>query len=234
MSSPNPYEYEVPVDELIRRYRVLYSGAVYDVLDGMGLPYQALANDLMPVTVDMVIAGPAFPLKGFSDNVGNEQLRERRIHMFKEMARIGKPLIDVRDCSFDTQVAHYGEMNAVVGKASGVIGAVVDGGIRDTAFLLREKFPVFSRYRTPVEAFKRWSYLEWNTTVGLRGALNAIVPVSPGDFVFGDLDGVVIVPRELTVEVLVKAEALIDTEDNARLDFSTGDPAEVYARYGKL
>ncbi|MDQ7910097.1 hypothetical protein RB614_36935 [Phytohabitans sp. ZYX-F-186] len=231
----NPYRYPLPVEELIERYRQLYSGAVYDVLDGFGLPHQALATDLKPVAQDMVIAAPAFPLKGVPDNVGKEELRSRRIHMFNDMRATGVPLVDVRDCSFDTQVAHYGEMNAVVGRASGVVGAVVDGGCRDTGYLIRTGFPVFCRYQTPVEAFRRWSYLEWGGPVGLRGALSSIVPVSPGDFVFGDLDGVVIVPRELVVTVLEKTEDLIRQENDARREFSSGeDPVAVYQRYGRL
>lgn len=231
----NPYEYAVPVEELIRRYRTLYSGALYDILDDLGLPYQALAVELKPVESSMVVAGPAFPLKGYPDNVGRDDLRERRIHMFTDMAATGVPLVDVRDCSFDNQVAHYGEMNAIVGKASGVIGAIVDGGTRDTGFILREKFPLFARYQTPVEAFKRWSYLEWNKTVGMRGALNSVVPVSPGDFMFGDLDGVVVIPRELTIEVLEKTEALVASENTSRAEYTSGeDPVTVYARYGRL
>lgn len=231
----NPYDYAVPVQELIKRYSELYSGAVYDILDNMGLPHQVLASDVKPVVPEMVIAAPAFPMKGIPDNVGREELRQRRIHMFEDMRATGVPLIDVRDCSFDTQAAHYGEMNATVGRSVGVIGALVDGGCRDTGFLLRQQFPIFCRYQTPVEAYKRWSYLEWGTTVALRGGLSSVVAVSPGDFIFGDLDGVVVVPRELTIEVLEKTEELVAEENGVRQEFESGaDPVEVYQRHGKL
>lgn len=229
------YDYGTPVDELVKRYRVLYSGAIYDVLDQKGLPHQALATDLKPVRPDFVLAGPAFTLKGIPDHNGNEDLRSKRIHMFGDMKATGVPLIDVRDCSFDQQAAHYGEMNAIVGKSSGVIGAVVDGGCRDTGFLLKDDFPVFCRYQSPVEAYRRWSYYEWQTPVSLRGALSATVPVRPGDFVFGDLDGVVIVPKDIVVDVLEECETLVDHENEARALFASGaDPVEVYKRFGKL
>src|SRR4051794_24145985 len=127
-SMTNPYEYELPVQELIDRYRKTYSGAIYDVLDELGLPHQALATDVKPVDNTWVIAGPAFTMKGIPEPNGDEALRARRIHMFEAMRETGVPLIDVRDCSFDTQAAHYGEMNATVGAACGVIGALVDGG----------------------------------------------------------------------------------------------------------
>ncbi|MFD6419901.1 RraA family protein [Streptomyces sp. NPDC060194] len=233
--SDNPYSYGVAVEDLVKRYRQLYSGAIYDVLDEEGLPHQALAPDLKPVRSDMVVAGPAFTLKGIPDSTGNENLRSKRIHMFGDMKATGVPLIDVRDCSFDTQAAHYGEMNAVVGKSCGVIGAVVDGGCRDTGFLLRDDFPVFCRYQSPVEAYRRWSYYEWQQPVALRGALSAVVPVHPGDFLFGDLDGVVVVPAAGVVDVLEKCERLVGTENETRALFASGeDPVAVYKQYGRL
>lgn len=230
-----PYDYEVPVEELIKRYRALYSGAVYDVLDGLGRPHQAVSSDVKPVAPDMVLAGPAFTMKGIPDSVGKPELREKRIHMFEDMRATGVPLIDVRDCSFDTQAAHYGEMNATVGKSVGVIGAVVDGGCRDTAFLLRDGFPTFCRYQSPVEAYRRWSYYEWQQPIALRGALTAVVPVHPGDFLFGDLDGVIVVPRDLVIDVLERTEALVDEENGVRAEFESGaDPVEIYRRRGRL
>src|SRR5690554_2861414 len=105
----NPYEYDLPVEELIARYKKTYSSAVYDVLDGMGLPNQALAVEVKPVKLEWKIAGPAFTMKGIPDPTGNKELRERRIHMFDAMKATGVPIIDVRDCSFDTQAAHYGK-----------------------------------------------------------------------------------------------------------------------------
>lgn len=229
------YEYGHDVRDLVARYRALYSGAIYDVLDEIGLPNQALATDIKPIRSDMVLAGPAFTVKGIPDNAGNVDMRDRRIHLFNDMRATGVPLIDVRDCSFDTQVAHYGEMNATVGAASGVVGAIVDGGNRDTAFLLKRDFPIMARYLTPVEAYGRWSYYEWQKPIALRGALSSVVPVNPGDFMMGDLDGAVVVPREIVVEVLLKTEKLIATENEARADFESGmDPVEVYKKYGRL
>jgi 4-hydroxy-4-methyl-2-oxoglutarate aldolase len=231
----NPYEYPLPVEELIRRYRATYSGAVYDVLEELGYPHQALATDVKPVDPRWVLAGPAFTVKGIPDPTGDENLRARRIELFTAMQSAGVPLIDVRDCSFDEQVAHYGEMNATVGSSCGVIGAVVDGGSRDTRFLLERDFPIFCRYLSPVEALRRWSYYSWQQTVSLRGAITATVSVSPGDFLLGDLDGVVVIPRAVVVEVLERVEALIAEENVTRAEFESGaDPVEVYRRHGRL
>ena len=226
---------DVSVEDLIARYRKLYTGAVYDVMDRLGYPNQALANEIKPVRDDMVVAGPAFTLKGITDHTGDPDLRGRRITMFNDMKATGVPLVDVRESGGDRLAAHYGEMNATVGKACGVVGAITDGGTRDTGFILKQDFPVFSAYRNPVEAFGRWSYYKWQVPVALRGALTAIVMIEPGDFILGDLDGVVAIPRSIVVETLEQTEKLVAEENIARAEFSTGaDPVEVYRRHGRL
>lgn len=219
--------------ETIDRYRKLYTGLVYDIMDEMGLPHQALATDIRPVRPDMIVAGPAFTIQGISDPTGDESLRERRIKLFNDMRH---PCVDVRDCGFDTRVAHYGEMNAVLGRAKGVVGAIIDGGTRDTRHILAMDFPVFARYYSPVEAVRRWSYYRWQLPVQLRGALSATVTVRPGDFMFADIDGVLVIPQEHVVEVLRKSEEHAAIEDRARGEFAApgADVEAVYARYRKL
>ena len=219
--------------EIIDRYRQLYTGLVYDVLDEMGLPHQALSTDLRPLRPDMVVAGPAFTIQGINDPVGDEGLRERRIKLFGEMRH---PCVDVRDCGFDTRVAHYGEMNAVLGRAKGVVGAIIDGGTRDSRHILAMDFPVFARYFSPVEAVRRWSYYRWQLPVALRGALTATVTVHPGDFMFADIDGVLAIPQQHVLEVLRKSEEHAAVETRARGEFAAvgADVEAVYARYKKL
>lgn len=219
--------------DVIERYKRLYTGLVYDIMDEMGLPYQSLATDLRPLRDDMVIAGPAFTVQGISDPVGDPGLRERRIKMFGDMRH---PCIDVRDCAFDTRVAHYGEMNAVLGAAKGVVGAVIDGGIRDSGLILKMNFPCFRRYHSPVEAVARWSYFRWQQPITLRGSMSATVTCRPGDFMFGDIDGVLVIPQERAIEVLRLAEEHAATETRARAEFAdpANDAEEVYGRYKKL
>lgn len=217
--------------EICDRYRALYTGVVYDVLEKLGHPYQVLASDLRPLRPEMVISGPAFTIKGISDPTGDPDLLEKRIKLFKEMTH---PCIDVRDCGFDMRAAHYGEMNATLGIKHGVTGAVIDGGIRDTRHILAMDIPVFARYFTPVEAKMRWSYYAWNLPVTMRGALTSTVTVHPGDFMFGDIDGIIVVPKDLTEEVLRKSEELVNHENKARAEYKSEDVEEVYRRYGTL
>lgn len=233
MNAPPAIESEPDILTIIERFRALYTGVVYDVLDEIGLPHQALASDIRPIRDDMRVAGPAFTFQGISDPVADPELRERRIKMFGEMRH---PCIDVRDCALDTRVAHYGEMNAVLGRSKGVIGAVIDGGVRDSGHILKLGLPVFRRYHCPVEAKGRWGYYRWQIPIQLRGQLTANVVVRPGDFIFGDIDGVLVIPRERLHEVLRLAEEAAEVENRARAEFAdpNSDAEEVYRRYGKL
>jgi len=134
MNAPNH-----PMDAIVARYRKFYTGLVYDILDELGHPNQVLATDLRPIRPDMVVAGPAFTIQMIADPVGDPELAEKRINLFKAMSY---PCVDVRDCGFDTRVANYGEMNATLGRKYGSVGAIIDGGVRDTRHLLDMDFPV--------------------------------------------------------------------------------------------
>jgi regulator of RNase E activity RraA len=221
-----------PMEAIVARYRRFYTGLVYDILDEMGYPNQALATDLRPIRSDMIVAGPAFTIQMIADPVGDPELSDKRINLFKAMSY---PCVDVRDCGFDTRVANYGEMNATLGRKYGSVGAIIDGGIRDTRHLLEMDFPTFGRYFSPVEAKHRVSYFRWQVPVTLRGAITASVTVHPGDFILGDIDGVLVIPKAIIGDVMTKAETLMAREDMAREEFKTADDCEVvYRKYGRL
>ncbi len=96
-------------------------------------------------------------------------------------------------------------------------------------------FPVFARYRTPIEAFGRWAMLDCQVPVLLSGELTDTVQVNPGDFIFGDYDGVLVIPQDLTLKVLVECERITGIENQARAAFARGeDPVEVFQRYKRL
>lgn len=226
MTKPTP-----SMEEISSRYRRFYSGLIFDILEEMGMPNQALANDIRPLIPSAVIAAPAFTVQMVSDPTCDPDLREKRINMFKEMTF---PCIDIRDAGFDTRAAHYGEMNATLGAKFGCVGAVIDGGTRDSRHVIERGFPVFARYHTPVEALGRSSYFRWQVPITIRGAITATVAVHPGDFVFGDIDGLIVIPKAAILDVLDHCEALLNRENSAREEFKVGDPETVYRKYGRL
>jgi 4-hydroxy-4-methyl-2-oxoglutarate aldolase len=217
---------------ICERYRKLYGGLIFDVLEHMGHPNQAMSHTLTALHPEMKLAGPAFTVKGTMTTEKDESKRYKRLAMIKQMSF---PCVEVRDAGTPFHVALYGELSATTARAHGAVGALVDGGVRDSMHLVNMEFPVFCRYRNPVEAFGRWMMLDYQVPVRIHGELSESIVVHPGDFIFGDFDGVVVIPRELTMPVLQECERIIGIEDTARVEFARGDdPVEVFERHKRL
>jgi regulator of RNase E activity RraA len=221
------------MEQVCERYRKLYAGAVYDVLESiLGLPDQVISHELAPLAPDMILAGPAFTVKGTLTNERDEAGRHKRMKMVCDMTY---PCIEVRDRGTPFNVAIYGELSATTARAHGAVGALIDGGTRDSRHLVADGFPVFARYRSPVEAFGRYMMLKTQVPVRISGELRETVEVHPGDFIFGDADGVLVIPKDLTLRVLTECERIKELEDLARTEFARGDdPVEVFRRYKRF
>ena len=143
--------------------------------------------------------------------------------------------VEVRDRGTTFNVAIYGELSATTARAHGAVGALIDGGTRDSSHLIAMGFPVFARYRSPVEAFGRYTWLKCQVPIRISGELSETVIVHPGDFIFGEEDGVIAIPKDVTLSVLEECERIKLLEDQARHDFGRGDdPVEVFRRYNRL
>lgn len=220
------------LQDISERYKRLYAGAVYDVLEDMGYPNQALSHELMALTSGMKLAGPAFTVKG---SVTAERVEEDRQTALQMVCSMTHPCIEVRDRGTSFNVAIYGELSATTARAHGAVGALLDGGTRDCAHLIRMGFPVFSRYRCPVEAFGRYMIHKFQVPIYVSGELTNTVEIKPGDFIFGEEDGVLVIPKDLILPVLNKCEKIKLLEDQAREDFARGDdPIEVFKRHKRL
>src|SRR6266849_6457911 len=122
-------EMEQEMEQVCARYRNLYAGAIYDVLEHFGYPNQVLSHEFSPLSPEMKLAGPAFTVKGTMSCERNEAVRYKRLEMIKQMRR---PCVEVRDCGTPFKIAMYGELSATTASAHGAVGALVDGGTRDT------------------------------------------------------------------------------------------------------
>ena len=230
--SPNGHVTTPDMTEICVRYKRLYAGLLFDVLEHLGYTNQALSHEIMPISPEMKLSGPAFTFKGTTTAVKDESVRFRRLNALKEMKH---PCIEVRDRTTPFNVALYGELSATSAAARGAVGALMDGGTRDSGMLISMGFPVFARYRSPVEAFGRVMTLAHQVPILMSGELSETVAVNPGDFIFGDIDGVIVVPKDLTLTVLHEAERIAGIEDAARVDFKKGeDPVEVFKRHRRL
>jgi regulator of RNase E activity RraA len=141
----------------------------------------------------------------------------------------------VFDCGGDMQPAYFGEMSCQLAYAHGCRGMLVAGNVRDTQYVLKmPDFPIYS-FGTRPNAFGGWTILEVNVPVYMPGHITHYVRVAPGDFIFGDNDGVQLIPKDLVDEVLLRVEKTFEKENEERQQLAAGMPIdEVYRVFGVL
>lgn len=211
-------------EELCRRYEDVFVSAVNDVLREEGMISQTLPNNIMPLREEMKVCGIAFTIKGAPSLDLKDEMEERA----RMLEQIGPGDLVVWDTSGDTFSAQWGEMMTKVSKKRGCRGAILDGGVRDTAAVLKQNFPVFCKYRTSNGMLGRFRTTAWQVPIMIGD-----VKIFPGDVVFGDIDGVIVVPRKMAYDVLLRAEAIRDNEKQIDKLISGGmKPSEVVAAGG--
>jgi regulator of RNase E activity RraA len=132
-------------------------------------------------------------------------------------------------------VCFFGELIALGMKRRGCAGALVDGGMRDIGWIAKQLFPVYARYRTPVQSIGRWKVTAWQMPVDMPGATRKRVRVNPGDFVLADIDGVIVIPARVSAKVLAEAERLTKKEIRIRRELDRGASLEdVLDKYGHV
>lgn len=193
----------IPVEELCARYEGVFTAAINDVLREMGMIYQTLPNTIQGLTHDMRVAGVAFTIKG-SKNLKIEDEMPERARM---LDAITPGSVCVWDTCQDDESAQWGEIMTMASKARGARGAIIDGGVRDTNRVLEQDFPVFARFRSSNGMLGRFRMIGYQMPVKIGDVL-----IHPGDIIMADIDGVIVVPRALALEVLEKAEAIRDNE----------------------
>src|SRR5881296_1594304 len=200
-------------DNLPRRFARIYTAAITDVMDELGLQRQTLPWAIQPLTADMRLAGYAFTARGRPYR-GTPRDRDTTLRLFLRMLA----------------AAHFGELSAQWFRSRRIRGAVIDGATRDAASIARLRFPTFVRYRTPQDSVPRWRVRDWGQPLTIGG-----VRVALGDIVVGDGDGVVVVPRRVAHEVLVRCERLVGTENRVRAAVRRGmTPLEAYEKFGSF
>jgi regulator of RNase E activity RraA len=126
--------------------------------------------------------------------------------------------------------APWGELLSTAAKARQARGAVIDGLVRDVKKIEELGFPVLAAGIKPVDSIGRGIVTGYNVAVECGEVL-----VNPGDFVFADYDGVVVVPRDETLEVLALAQDKVERENKSRDELSRGAYLrDVFNRYGVL
>ena len=212
--------------DLARRFSALYTGALTDVLDRGGYLQQTLPSELVPLRPGMRLAGPVYTVLGRPHPSHDYDTSIRRI--LEMLGSVTPGTVAVYQTN-DRASAHLGELSVTSLASRGCVGAVIDGGARDIEYVLREDFPVFARYTTPQDCVPRWELIAHGDVSIVIGG----VQVSPGDWIVGDRDGLVVVPAACVDEVLEEAEQKVATENEIRDAVRQGAlPLEAYEQYG--
>lgn len=206
-------ELKIPEKEICERYEKLYTGAVNDVMREMTYMDQALPHVILPLKFEMKRCGVAFTIRSNPDPTVEGEM-DIRAEMLDAMPA---DCMVVWDAGDETEASHWGEVMTASAIARGARGAVVNGGIRDTMQILEQKFPVFYRYRTSNGSLGRAKITGFNKPLRIGK-----VYIKPGDFVFGDIDGVVVIPRSVAEKVLNRAEEIRNGEKDIRTRVKTG------------
>jgi regulator of RNase E activity RraA len=236
--------------ERIERYkRAGYGGSVSDALWHLGVKDTVFSAEFKPLRQGMQLVGRALPIKlhsvverELSDDEkaaleakwesegGHPQKR-----MMRAVADSADGSILCFDCGGDMQPAHFGEMSCQLAYAHGCRGMLLAGNCRDTQYVLKmPDYPIFS-FGTRPNAFGGWIITEVNEPVYLPGHITHYVKVMPGDFIFGDNDGVQLIPAHLVDEVLLRVEKTFEIENEEREQIAAGMPIdEVYNVFGVL
>ena len=204
----------IPIRELCERYEKLYTGAINDVMREFCLLDQNLPSDIMPLRDEMTVCGEAFTVKS-APNCMIEGEMTFRAQMLDDFRPEG---VVVWDTSSDTEASRWGGVMTATAKMKGIRGAVIAGGIRDTKQILGEDFPIWYRYRTSNGSLGRCMITHYQVPVKIGK-----VTVRPGDIIFGDIDGVLCIPREIACDVLLRAEGIEKNETDIFSWVRSGD-----------
>ncbi|MFZ0759315.1 MAG: RraA family protein [Candidatus Sulfotelmatobacter sp.] len=216
-----------PAITLGDRLKNCYSGAVYDVLRAKGYLQQTLPNYIRPLNLQHKLAGPIFTIQGQRDDSlsAHESLLK-----WCELLSKAPPNVVLVCQPNDHTLAHMGELSAETLVYKKVLGYIVDGGCRDSAFIETLGFPVFCKYFTPVDVVGKWAVTALGEPVQIGE-----VTVRSGDYAIADRDGIVVIPEAIASEVVQQTEEVLRTENLVRKAILQGvDPVAAYLQHGKF
>jgi 4-hydroxy-4-methyl-2-oxoglutarate aldolase len=207
----------------------LYTAVLSDVLDEAGFRSQAMTARIRPLDDGLAMAG--FARTGLFREVfhvaRDENPYELEIAIIDDL-KSGD--IVVFGCGGSERIAPWGELLTTAARARGAVGAVTDGFVRDVRGIRNVKFPVFHGGIAPLDSKGRGKVADIDVPIVCDG-----VYVEPGDLIFGDVDGVVVVPRKIEDQVLTRAFEKVSGENATRDELLGGAKLkDVFDRYGVL
>ena len=207
----------------------LYVSVVSDILDELGYRDQATNARIRPLDENLVLLG--YARTGLYRDVYHVAPGENPYEL--EMALVDdlKPNdVPVFACGFSGRIAPWGELLSTAAGARGATGCLTDGLVRDIRAIREMRFPVFHGGIGPLDSKGRGKVSEIDIPVVCAG-----VHVESGDLVFGDADGVVIIPKNVEEEVISRSFEKVRGENQTRAELRRGAMLrDVFARHGIL
>lgn len=207
----------------------LFTSVLSDCLDTCGVMNQALPSRIRPLDETSVMVGRA-RTAAFMEVYHHEPGTNPYELEIKLVDSLERGEIPVFACSNPARVAPWGELLSTAAQARGAAGALMDGCTRDVRGIRAMGFPVFHGGIAPLDSKGRGRIMALDVPIECAG-----VRVEKGDLVFGDADGVVVIPQRIEAEVLRLAFEKVRGEKNTLADLRAGHKlADVFARYGIL
>ena len=201
----------------------LYTPVVGDILDRMGFTHQFLPQSIQPLLTEMKLVGRAMPAL-MIDVHGPQKKPFGKLTEALDQLEPGDIFLA---SGGDMRCAYWGEILTATARTRGAVGAVIHGYHRDTPRVLEQNWPVFSRGRYAQDSAVRTQVLDYRCPIEVGQ-----VSIQPGDLVFGDLDGVVIIPRAVEAEVIAEALAKATGENLVRQEIENGmSSTAAFAKY---
>ena len=217
-------------DEILDQARnKLYTAVISDTLDGMGILSQALPPGVRPLDEGLVLCGRArtgLYMPVYHDDEALD-IYEHEIALVDDL-RPGD--VAVFSCAGNSRIAPWGELLSTAARARRAHGCVTDGLVRDVRMIRDMGFPVFAGGIGPLDTKSRAKMMMADVPSEIGDA-----KISPGDIIFGDVDGVVAIPAGVASEVLALATEKVMEENNVRDELAAGAKLkDVFDKYGIL
>ena len=207
--------------DLLTVGKQFYSGLVCDVLDYFGYRSQSLSPAFQPLEPDMVLWGRAYTTRAVP---AGKLTKESMVNQCKSIEGVKDGEIYIMACQGAYLAGVWGEIMSTGVRVNGGVGALIDGMIRDSNQVKEMRFPVISRGHLPTTAKGRMEIVDIQCDVVIDG-----VVIHPGDLIFGDIDGVAVIPQQIENDVIQRCLAIIASENVVRDRVLAGDPiSKVY------
>ena len=215
------------MSDISQRLSRCYASAVHDVLREKGYDNCVLPPEIQALKRGQKLFGEIYTVSGHIDKT----LTRHQSLLLWSRVLSKVPSNKVIICQPNTHsIALMGELSARALIVKGTKGYLMDGHCRDVEEIINANFPVFCRLTTPADIVERWKYDALGDPITIGS-----VTIRSGDYIIADMDGAVIIPREVVEEVLTETEKVMTTESEMRNAILDGmDPEKAYLKFNKF